>query len=335
MTFGGVQDVCSWLKRLNERRCHQNSTRLIVCYMLDISADRLESADMKKGTLFFVVWGFVFASEVTTAQASHAESPSGWDYDLKLKCAKTSEPSQANYYKETQQCIGANHWSLVVQAENTPASSCIGPDNQSFLINAPSSPVTLGWIQHSSDIGSNWSVNLKVDTSAKINCQNQYTFFGFFDDIEHGGGPLPPLQKLQSSHVIAYSQYGLSGGEARLTLGAQIFWGGKAHLIEILPARIGYNANPGLPPGVIQSITIDDREYIILDNSWGVSVTPGGASEFVYVNWGGLFQKMIDLGLFTSPGTGPTATQSVYVAVEAHNRAVVDLYHTNFRVSSK
>ena len=92
-----------------------------------------------------------------------------------------------------------------------------------------------------------------------------------------------------------------------------------------------------MPSGVLLAdrTTTPDREYVILDGSWGVSVTPNGSSQFVYIDWASIFQAAIDMGLFTPTYGQPTATQGVYVAVETYKNAVADLYHTNFRVSSK
>ena len=284
------------------------------------------------------IFSFVFALVIAASfgGAAHAQSPSGWDYNLTKKCAKTPHPGQENYYQELTECQSGKNWTLVVEAEKVAGQSCVGPNDQSYLINGPDSPVTLNWIAHTSDLGNNWTANLKVDTSNITPCNNdQYTFFGFFDNADLGGGPLPGLTNLQSSHEIAYQQYAAAGGEARLTIGAQVFWGGKAHILEILPARIGYNTNPGLPSGVIQKVIAADTEYVILDDSWGVKIDPTGATQFVYVDWANIYAKLIQLGMFTSPGSGQTATQAVYVAVETRNKAVTNLWHTNFRVSAK
>jgi hypothetical protein len=247
------------------------------------------------------------------------------------KCVKTSHPGEQNYYQEVSECSKAANWTLVVQAESgTLGKSCIGPNDQSFLVNGPQSPVTLGWVPHGPGQPSKWTVNLKVDTSKRTVCPNQYTFFGFFDHIEHGGAPLPNLPDLKSSHELSYEQFADSGGEVRLTLGAQIFWGGKAHLLELLPAKIGYNANPGFPPGVIQKITTPTFEYVIIDDTWGTRVNPNGSTQLLTINWAALFSKLITLGMFTDPKGGPTATQAIYVAVETHNKAVGNLYQTKF-----
>lgn len=265
---------------------------------------------------------------------AHADTPSGWNYDLTSRCSKTTDSSAPNYFEDPTGCSGTKDWTLVVQAESNMGQSCVGPNNQSYLINGWGSPVTLGWTPHTSDLGPNWTANLKVDTSNGTSCDNQYTFFGFFDHSGYGGGPLPSLTNLQSSHEIAYQQFALPSGETRLTIGAQVFWGGKAHLLEILPAKIGYNTNPGFPAGVIQKTVTDLFEYVILDDSWGVKVVPDGSTQFVYVNWASIYARLIELGMFTSPGSEPTETQAVYLAVETHNKGIANLYQTNFRVSS-
>lgn len=265
-------------------------------------------------------------------ESVQAVTPSGWDTDIP-KCAKTPHGGKLNHYQERTECgLNKKNWTLVVQAESgTLGKSCIGPSDQSFLINAPKSPVTLSWIPHSTEAGKGWTVNLKVNTTSKLACSNQYTFFGFMNHIEHGGGPLPNLTRLRSSHELSYEQFAKEGGEARLTLGAQIFWDGKAHILEVLPARIGYKANPGFPSGVIQKITRDNFEYIIIDETWGAQIYPNGSTQTVSLNWASLFSRMINLKLFTKP-TGETETQAVYVAVETHNKAIGNLYQSKFNI---
>lgn len=250
------------------------------------------------------------------------------------RCAKTPHPGKQNYYRDAAECTTAGNWTLVVQAESgTLGQSCIGPNDQSFLINGRGSPVTLRWVPHRRGRSSKWTVNLKVDTSTRMACPNQYTFFGFLHHIEHGGIPLPNLPDLQSSHELSYEQFARGGGEVRLTLGAQIFWGGKAHLLEVLPAKIGYNANPGFPPGVIQKVTTPKLEYVLIDDSWGARLIPNGSTQSLNVNWSTLFSRLIALGMFTDPMGGATATQAVYVAVETHNRAIGNLYQAKFSTS--
>ncbi|WP_160289760.1 hypothetical protein [Novosphingobium pentaromativorans] len=263
-----------------------------------------------------------------------AVTPLGWEIGIP-KCAKTPHEKNLNHYQETAECgLSKKNWTLVVQAEGgTLGLSCVGPNDQSFLINAPKSPVTIRWIPHNTDAGKGWTVNLKVNTASKLACSNQYTFFGFMNDIEHGGGPLPNLTRLRSSHELSYEQFAENGGEARLTLGAQIFWNGKAHILEVLPARIGYKTNPGFPPGVIQKINTNKFEYVIIDDSWSTHVYPNGRTQNINLNWTTLFSKAIQLGLFTKPN-GETATQAVYVAVETHNQAIGNLYQSKFTVSS-
>lgn len=267
-------------------------------------------------------------------ESVQATPPSDWEIGIP-KCAKTPHEKKLNVYHEKTECqLSKKNWTLVVQAEGgTLGLSCVGPNDQSFLINAPKSPVTLHWMpQHKKAVRS-WTVNLKVNTTSKLTCDNQYTFFGFMNHIEHGGGPLPDVARLRSSHQLSYEQFAKEDGEARLTLGAQIFWDGKAHILEILPARIGYRANPGLPDGVIQKISTDKFEYVIIDETWGPNVKPNGSTQNLDVNWNSIFSKLIDLGLFTKPN-GETATQAIYVAVETHNHAIGNLYQSKFTVSN-
>lgn len=284
-------------------------------------------------------WVLLVFSLVNVPAASKADTAAGWNYNLTKRCARTPDKSGKNYYQDLQQC-GKNakrHWSLVVQAETQMGRNCVssGVNTQSYRINGPKSPVTLRWTPHKSQIGTNWSVYQKVDTTHAMACKGQYTFFGFYDDIAHGGGPLPNLMNLRSYHSLAYKHFARGDGEARLTIGAQVFWGGKAHILEIFPSRIGYKANPGFPSGVLQSIHTASVEYVIIDDSWGIKMSPNGATTSVHVDWTDLYYKMIRLKMFSPPGQAETATQSVYVAVETRNKAIASMWQTDFRVSRK
>jgi hypothetical protein len=251
------------------------------------------------------------------------------------RCVRTPHRAEKNYYEDLRSCSSGKNWTLVVEAEsNTLGRSCVGPVDQSFLVNGAKSPVTLRWIRSERKSLTDWGVDMKVDTSSGTICSNQYTFFSFMDHVEHGGGHLPALGDLHTSHALSYTQTAQARGEARLTFGAQAFWDGRAHILEVLPAKIGYRANPGFPPGVIQKIVTPKFEYVILDDSWGLRVKPDGLIHNVDADWAALFSKAIDLNLFARP-TGETAVQAVYVAVETHNRAMASLHQEEFDVLGK
>lgn len=275
------------------------------------------------------------------AKLAHAQ-PTGWDYDLRKKCAKTSSPGQANYFEVTDQCLNYKRWTLVVESGNEPTGTCPPPATQSFLINGPNSPVTMQWFPHTSDLGPNWTVNMKVDHYNHPHpCGSGFfTFFGFMDQADLGGGPLPIPSELISSHLLAYNQWAPSSSdEVRLILGAQSFWNGKAHILEINAAQVNWgDAHPH--PGVLSvshNWGPNGDEFVTLYGPyWGISVPPGGGAVTRFVDWKGLIRLAADNGWFTPPASWTathTATTAVYVGVEVKNRGVGELWHTNFRIA--
>lgn len=266
-------------------------------------------------------------------------TPSGWDYDLTKECAiTTGNPGDANYYADTKQCTSVKHWALVVESENAPGASCPGPGNRSFPINGANSPISLSWIPHTSDIGSNWTVNLKVDQNTTPNpCGDDYfTYFGMMDHHDLNGGPLPDMTHLSSSHAVAYGEYTpRTTDSARLLVGAQVFWDGKAHILEVDLARSQWENPAAHPAGTIYvNKDFGGSEYVVLDAAyWNIAVADDSQAHTVTVPWNTLFAKAIASGWFTAP-TGPNATQAVYIGTEVKGRAVGNLYQTNFRVSS-
>jgi len=275
----------------------------------------------------------VAAGVYSISGEAHAEVPLGWDYDLGKKCARTPHPNLPNYFEEEEGCDTKGNWTLVVQAENKLGQSCVDENNQSYMINENNSPVRLLWKHMAKSKG--WMVNMKIDTTEGLSCSDQFTFFGFFDHVEHGGGPLPGLRNLQSSHEVSYRSHTEQGGETRLIIGAQVFWHGKAHILEITPAREGYHPITKLPNGIIQRVVTDKMEYVQIDNTWGHSLVADGTVHKLTIDWSKIYSTIIDLGLFTSPGNNDTATQAIYVAVETHNKAVTDMWQSHFKVSSK
>lgn len=263
---------------------------------------------------------------------------SGWDYDLKKQSAATTgNPGDANYFASTaQRDASGKRWTLVVQSEQGPGGSSPGPANRSFLINGPNSPVTLSWIPHTSDFGSNWTTRLKVDHSSYPHPSGSgyFTFFGFMDHADLGGGPLPVPNQLISSHVVYYTQWAPSASDgSRLIFGAQFWWNGKAHILEINGASANWgDSHPDPAALLVRKDWTPDMEFVLLNGpSWGITV-PTGTNHTQFVNWKGILAQGISRGWF-SPISGGTMTQSVYTGIEVKNRGVNDLYQTNFRIA--
>ena len=276
------------------------------------------------------------------SSAVFADTPMGWDYDLTRRCAKTPDPSSANYYQDVAQCLNdkkAKQWTLAVQSEPSAALSCPGPINQSFLINGVNSPVTLGWQTHQSELASNWTVNMKVDhvTHSHPCGQGYFTFFGFMNHVDLHGGPLPAPLQLSASHTVFYDHYVPNGDNAaRLIVGAQGWWGGKAHVIEVNLASANWgDAHRGPIAILVAPNWTPDMEFVVLDGSaLGLSVSTGTAA-WVSIDWAELFSLAIQNGWFAPLNSQPSVTQAVYIGVEVKNTAIGNLWQTDFRISQQ
>ena len=266
----------------------------------------------------------------------------GWDNNLQIRCAATTGvPGDTFYYQDSTQCAAAlpytPHWQLAVQSESSLSASCPGPSNRSYPINGAGSPVRLAWMSHTSDVGPNWSVNLLVDQwtyPPNPGCGSPvWTWFSFQNVPGLTGFPLPSPATLATSHVINYTHWEptLNDG-TRLIAGGQFYWGNKWHFIEVNlhHANYGYPANH--PPGLLLSQTLPaGEEFIILDGPyWGVTVTQG-VDSFVYIPWYHLVNSAIARG-WLSPISGSPSTGAVHLAVEVKDRAVANLWQTNFRM---
>lgn len=266
----------------------------------------------------------------------NAAFAAGWDSNLTKRCAKTTgATSSTNYYHDSMQCdISGEKWTLAVESEAGLGMSCPGPVNQSYLINGSKSPISLNWINHISERGPNWTVDMKVDhISSPPTCAGPiWTWFAFMDHVNHGGGPLPAPHQVTSSHMINYSHWApSSSGGARLIAGAQFWWGGNSHLVEIHLAQLNWGkAHPH--PGVIQRMLLPDgTEYIALyGDYWGVSVTPG-IEKSINIPWNTLINQIISNGWFSSI-SGSAATSAIFLAIEVKDHAIAELWHTNFRI---
>jgi len=274
--------------------------------------------------------------------SSAAQTPNGWDYNLTRRCTRTYDPTVTeNYYADTSQCQkgkNAKQWTLVVESEQTANASCPGPLNQSFLINGANSPVTLGWQKHQSNLGVNWTVNMKVDHITHPHpCGTGYfTFFGFMDHVDHHGGPLPNPFNLSTSHAIFYDHYvPLGDNSARLVVGIQGWWGGKAHILEINLASENWgDAHPDPRAILVASNWSPDVEFVILHGpALGIVVNPG-INSTISINWSALFNLAIANGWFSPTNGLPSVTQAAYIGVEAKGASVANLWHTDFRITS-
>lgn len=287
-------------------------------------------------TVIAGVWGI--------STSSKAVSQSGWDYNLTKKCAKTTLPGQQNYYEETAQCGGSvKHWTLAVQSEQQLGQSCTGPNTQSFLINGPGSPVTLGWLPHTDEFGrNNWTINMKTNFGDITHpCgANNFTWYMFMDHAAHDGGPLPRPDKTKFSATLNYNDFVPNGATRGIAM-YQGFWNNKSHSIELTFQGANWGDNYPNDPFVFDVKTSPTSDFIAVDGkAIGIEI-PRLQDTYMSVPWHQIIQTLINAGYLQAPAGGwqNSATSAVGLGHEVHNlsadnAAIIDLWFTNFRVES-
>lgn len=276
-----------------------------------------------------------------STSGSFGSSNMGWDYNLTKKCFKTiGKPGDQNYFEINDQCgQDGKHWLLVVESENAPGQSMPGPGNRSFLINATNSPVSMNVIPHASSLGTNWSVNLKVDhrTTPHPNGKGYFTYFGMMDHVDEKGGPLPAPKDLKVTHTISYSDWTPAADDAsRMLVGAQFYYKGKAHMLEINLASSQWGDADPDPEAILVNHDFmgnGSSEFVVLDGSKFNLDIKKGVGTSVTIPWGTILQHVIQKGWFEQIGTAPNVTQAVYIGTEVKNQGVGNLWQTDFRVS--
>lgn len=178
--------------------------------------------------------------------AVHAQTQSGWNYDLSRQCvATTGSADDENYWADAAQC---RRYTVVVENENTPQASCPGPANRSLPISKDGEgPIIVDQFPHESEIGPNFTVHQKVDFASWNNpCgPGYYAYLGFADMTEALPNPFLAL----ASHLVSYGHWA-PNGSVRLLAGIQGFWNNKAHILEVNLASVNWSRMSGLPPGV-------------------------------------------------------------------------------------
>lgn len=263
----------------------------------------------------------------------------GQDFNLTHRCVRTvCDPSSPYYYEDKTGCNSPSSWLIAVESEASLGASCPGPVNCSFLINGPQSPVTIEWFPHKSDCGDNWTVHMLVDHSKYPSpCSGDYwTWFAFMDHQQTGGGPYPPAIDTISHHTLNFSSYTPTlDTSARVFIGGQWWWKGKARMIEFnLNLQQWGDADPH--PGLIVRFDTPDFEFLALDASyWGLNIIQGQDTA-VEIPWGRILQDAVGFGWFTPPSSWSDAIPMAYfIGVEVKNKGIASLWHTDFRIMRK
>lgn len=263
----------------------------------------------------------------------------GWDFNLTRRCARTvCEDSSPYYFEDTAQCVSASSWLVAVESEASLGASCPGPANCSFLINGPDSPVRLEWHEHAGECGPNWTVHMLVDHSAYPSpCAGDYwTWFAFMDHDQTGGGPYPPALNTTTHHLLNYSDYtSQANSSARVFIGGQWWWGGKARAIEFNLALSQWgDADPH--PGLIVRFDTPAFEFLALDATyWNLQISKN-VDTGVDIPWGQILQDTVASGWLESPSSwNEVSSMAYFVGIEVKNRAIASLWHSDFRIQSQ
>ena len=293
-----------------------------------------------------------------------AWTPSGVDYGLKKQCIRTIDPSALNFFADTTDCPGsaypvAAYWTTAVETEEDGGSLCLGSIDQSYLINGAGSPVTETWTGTSV---TGYSVELKTDFTDVANCgPRTFTWVPFMDN-QAGGGPLPPPNSLVTSYTVNLNRNLPAGsGATRAFAEAEARWdiavaGGapiSAHFgveVNFFIDQPVWGVQSGQPADVIsvrQLPTANPPNYFVaLDGSKLIApiTAPLGANQVVTVNWGAIWQHLVDEGLIPPPVNGwsnsNAASTANAVGTEVQNAAfgsggpMIDLVVTNYQEGS-
>lgn len=274
-------------------------------------------------------------------------SASGWDYNLTKRCVKTTQPRLPNYYEETSGCslppipgLPVKHWTLAIQSERELGVSCPEPEDQSFLINGPSSPVTLAWLQHTDEFGnSNWSINMKTNLhDFTHSCgENHFNWYMFMDHVAEGGGPLPVPDALRFSATVNYNDF-CPHGAARALAMFQGYWNGKQRMIELHFQSTNWGDAEPDNPIIVSRFENANFQYLALHGQYFNIQIPKQQDTALNVSWNDIIAALIGNGDLPAP-SGEWSTQAVGIGHEAHNwtptlAVIADLWFTNFRVVS-
>jgi len=245
----------------------------------------------------------------------------GWDPGLTHRCVRTPHPDKDNYFEDLTDCPTTNQsWTVAVHSETTQRS--YGPDNQSFLINHPDSPVSLQWRPVRDEAGAKHlgiQLTTNFETIAHPGGAGYFTWFVLMDHLAHGGGPLPRPDQLTSQVQVTYND-STPNGATRAFVGITATWDGQTHGAEVCFVLHNWGNNDPAPD-VRASIKNNALEFVTLDGApLGITVTEGEPS-LVRVNWHRIVKDLAKGGYFSPPeqGWANTQTAAVYVGTEVNN----------------
>lgn len=282
------------------------------------------------------VYAFAVDAEVSgspTLPASPIEyalhrsgTPAGFDYGLTRRCVRGVDASQANYFKDETDCIAdaPRNWTVAIQSEKSLGVECSGrPPAQSL----PIFPVGGGALQLGvSGAPGERSFELKHDAYAYAHPCGDHVFnwFVVMDHAGHGGGPLPPVERLGVRLQGWYNDW-LPVGASRFMVGCEARWGGKVHGVEVSMVLSNWGDRAPQDAEVVNADQLSDGEFVHLDGrAIGFAVNKNQWQD-ITLHCGALFRHLVARGLFTAPPDGDFgsgASMSVFAGHEFMNGAV-------------
>jgi hypothetical protein len=271
----------------------------------------------------------------------------GWNFGLTNPTIATPWPTQANYFSENGSNDAAMpHWTVAMESEDGPGNSAPGPADQSFPItdiskNSNADP-GVATLQVVPGAGGRLSVDLKTNLydNAQPAGAGYFTWYAFGENVDLGGGPLPPPDIATFDVNLLYNAW-LPNAGARVSVDYQGWWNNQSFEFEIDLNR--QSADWGTNTGALVQ-NVQQRPgltFVQLNGAaLGLDLIPGVQTD-VHVNWGSIIATLISQGVIAAPvgGWSNSAGQAAYVSTELYNQTaaqagIADVWINGFEVSS-
>jgi hypothetical protein len=286
------------------------------------------------------------------SQSNSLESTEwGWNYGLTDPAIASPFADEANYFSQPGTLTtGTLHWTVAIESENAPGASAPGPVCQSFPItnttldpNANPGVATLQADLYTQANGTTGlSIGLKTDlyNNPQPAGAGYFTWYAFGENVDQGGGPLPPPDIANFNVNLLYSAW-LPDAGARMDVTYQGWWNNQSFVIEIDLDRQSndWGSNTG---GLVQNVRYQPGVTDVQLNgaALGLSLIPGVETN-VNVNWGNVLQTLIAQDVIAAPvgGWSNSASQAFYVSTELENQSasqsgITNLVFNSFDISS-
>ena len=251
--------------------------------------------------------------------------PMGVDYGLKRQCIRGVNPLEPNFYFDNVDCPGpsyptSHYWLTLAEIENPPTfgSGCIGPTNQSVLIDGPGSPVTETWTGMSNP---GYTLELKTDYTAISNpcAPPTWTAVPLIDNGGLGGGPFPRPDQFRVQFTATFNRTTTGGGGSHANAEMFSIWNvaGSSTPIHVSmqvelfwdPTFLCCGIPPGLPSDVIAYASPSTGVSTYFVDYDGSKLNPPiqlplSTATPITINWGPILQHAIAEKLVPAPVNG-------------------------------